>query len=95
MESGETKQLQPGLASGQAQEELKTLLEADYTEFLRLQTTANMEQDRKLREQKEKTLQLQQQLENMKISRSGNPVTDPKSAMRLPTCPPPKFNGST
>ena len=52
-----------------------------------------MDQERKLREQQEKTVQLQQQLENMQQSRSGKKGTDPKAAKRLPTCPPPKFNG--
>jgi hypothetical protein len=30
----------------------------------------------------------------MRSTKSGNPITDPKSAMRLPTCPPPKFSGA-
>ena len=29
----------------------------------------------------------------MQQSRSSKTGTDPKAAMRLPTCPPPKFNG--
>ena len=36
-------------------------------------------------------MQLQLQLESLKLS--STTVTDPKAAMRLPTCPPPKYNG--
>ena len=67
---------------------------ADYHEFLRIQTAANMETEKKLRGQEEKSAELEQIImNNMRSSKSGNPITDPKSAMRLPTCPPPKFTG--
>jgi hypothetical protein len=65
-----------------------------YKEFLQLQTAANLENENKFREQEEKAIKLQKQLDNMRSTKSGNPVTDPKSAMRLPTCPPPKFSGA-
>ena len=38
-------------------------------------------------------MHLQQQLDNMKLHKTGPSVTDPKAAMRLPTTAPPKFNG--
>jgi hypothetical protein len=64
---------------------------ADYHEFLRVQTAANMETEKKLSEQEDKSSKLEQQLDNMRSTKSGKPITDPKSAMRLPTCPPPMF----
>ena len=67
---------------------------ADYQEFLQLQTDANLENEKKFREQEEKALKLQQQLDNLRSTKPNNPVADPKSAMRLPTCPPPKFSGA-
>jgi hypothetical protein len=67
---------------------------ADYHKFLRIQTAANMETEKKLREQEDKATKLEQQLDNMRSTKSGNPITDPKSAMRLPTFPPPKFTGA-
>ena len=66
----------------------------DYQEFLQLQTAANIETEKKLKEQEDKAIKLQQQFDSMRSTRSGNPITDPKSAMRLPTCPPPKFSGA-
>ena len=67
---------------------------ADYQEFLQLQTAANLENEKKFREQEEKALKLQQQLDNLRRTKPNNPVTDPKSAMQLPTCPRPKFSGA-
>ena len=39
---------------------------ADYQEFLQLQTAANLENEKKFREQEEKALKLQKQLDNLR-----------------------------
>ena len=62
----------------------------DYEEVLRSKT-----KDReRFKTHEEKLSKLQQEADNMRSTKSDNPVTDPKSAMRLPTCPPPKFSGA-
>ena len=38
-----------------------------------------------------KHFKVRDQLANLKLPKTGQ--TDPKAAMRLPTCPPPKFTG--
>ena len=67
----------------------------DYRNFLQLQTQANMENERRLREQQEKTRSLEAEIEQLRLGggRKERPVSDPKSAMRLPACAPPKFTG--
>jgi hypothetical protein len=48
------------------------------------------EETEKTRREEDKSAQLEQIImNNMRSTKSGNPITDPKSAMRLPTCPPP------
>ena len=39
--------------------------DADYQEFLQLQTVANLETEKKFREQEDKAIKLQQQLDSM------------------------------
>ena len=62
--------------------------------FISLQAATNLENERRLLEQKAISDKLQQQLDSMRqgggMTRS---VTDNKAALRLPTCPPPKFDG--
>ena len=65
----------------------------NYMDFLRMQAAANMDLEKKLQEQHDRDMHMQQQLDNMKLSRNGPSVTDPEAAMRLPTTAPPKFNG--
>ena len=62
-------------------------------DYLRLQAAANMDKERKLKEQQDRTMHLQQQLYNMKLHKTGPSVRDPKAAMRLPTTASLKFNG--
>jgi hypothetical protein len=63
----------------------------DYQEYLQLHTAENLENGGKFREQEQKAIKLQK---DNRSTKPGNPVTDPKFEMRLPTCPPPKFSGA-
>ena len=65
----------------------------DPSQFLSLQAAKNLENDKRLVEQKEISDRLQRQLDNLKLGGGSRPITDTKAALRLPTCPPPKFDG--
>ena len=63
----------------------------DYKEFLRLQTKANI----RFKTHEEKVSKLQTQMDDLRSTKSDSLLKDPRSAMKLPTCPPPKFSGET
>ena len=65
----------------------------DPSKFLSLQAATNLENEKRLAEQKEISDRLQKQLDNLRLGGGSRPVTDTKAALRLPTCPPPKFDG--
>lgn len=63
--------------------------------FISLQAATNLENERRLLEQKAISDKLQQQLDSLRLGGSlTKPVTDTKAALRLPTCPPPKLMAS-
>ena len=65
----------------------------DSPELHRAQEQAEFNRKR-FKTHEEKLSKIQQGIDRMKNTKSENPITDPKSAMRLPTCPPPKFSGA-
>ena len=63
----------------------------DLTQQLQSQAAANRELEQKFLEQEIREQDTRDQLANLRVQKTGQ--TDPKAAMRLPTCPPPKFTG--
>ena len=67
-----------------------------YDDFLRIQTQANRDTERKLREQEARSKKLEERLAALNIDDKPAPQphkTDSKSALKLPTCPPVTFTG--
>ena len=71
------------------QDQVQNYLDISY--HLQSQAAANRELEQKFQAQEAREQETREQLANLKLPKTGQ--TDPKAAMRLPTCPPPKFTG--